>query len=450
MNFSANINTKVRMEEIKHQMSIHRQNLLCVCRLAIKSLIAKAQYQAIDDSCPEFKNFATIMEHILSHRLKGQVTWFGLEEPRDFWHFIRAVCGNTQDGCINNIVHMESVRSPKAKGRAWLRIALMEKRLGEHIATALHNDKALRAFYGEGAFLRSREAQVLVESLETIHSLDFSCCVKGEKLETGVASVIDYAQYLRFQMSDEEDQEGLMEDHQSPRGVKSTADDKLSQLQGHYRAACAQKNYMEDIANQKELQLTDGRRKIQTLEAMVTHLQEQVASLKEAQLISRRELEEHLIAGQWQLQERIRPSSVRTDQDEIALDSISSQHSPVTPNDQSSVQSFDPTSSIHQRSISPMSSCSGLSSTTEGGGDSNRPNPYSIPRLARREKEETASLIALAGSFTSQMSAISVRSTETNSSGISENQPHVIRTLSPDSLSAVSFASAAEASPMLS
>ena len=40
--------------------------------MAIKSLIAKSQYQAIDDSCPEFKNFATIMEHILSHRLKGK------------------------------------------------------------------------------------------------------------------------------------------------------------------------------------------------------------------------------------------------------------------------------------------------------------------------------------------------------------------------------------------
>ncbi|XP_785586.3 RUN domain-containing protein 3B [Strongylocentrotus purpuratus] len=448
------LTTKKRMDEIKRQMSIHRQNLLCVSRLSIKALIAQSQYQAIDDSCSEFKNFATIMEHILSHRLKGQLTWFGLEESRDFWHFIRVVCGNTHDGCINNVAHMESVRSSKAKGRAWLRIALMEKKLGDHLATALQNDKALRAFYGEGAFLRSEEALILVQSLQILNSLDFSCCVKEEKLETGVASVIDYAQFLKFQLSDDDHQEALMKDQQlfapsrSPRGDGSSMDEKLSQLQNQYRVASAQKNYMEETANQKEQHLIESRKKIQTLENMVIQLQEQVASLKEAQLMSRRELEEHLIAGHWPLQERIRPSAERTDQDEIALDSISSQLSPgLSPLDQSSIQSFDP-SSVHQRSISPVSSSSGIS-TAEGAVDP-RTVPYTIPRFARKEKEETPSLIALAGSFTSQLSAMSVRSNETNSSGISENQPVILaRNLSPDSLSAVSFTSASEASPML-
>nr|XP_054751340.1 RUN domain-containing protein 3B-like [Lytechinus pictus] len=445
------IPTSKRMDEIKRQMSVHRQNLLCVCRLSIKALIAQSQYQATDDSCPEFKNFATIMEHILSHRLKGQVTWFGLEEPRDFWHFIRVVCGNTHDGCIGNVAHMESVRSPKAKGRAWLRMALMEKKLGDHIAIALQNDKAVRAFYREGAFVRSEEAQILVQSLQSLHSLDFSCCVKGEKLEIGVASVIDYAQFLKTQLSDDDNQEALMKDQQlfapshSPRGDESSMNEKLLQLQNQYRVASAQKDYMEETANQKEQQLVESRKKIQTLENLVIQLQEQVASLKEAQLISRRELEEHLIAGQWPLKDRIRTCTVRTDQDEIALDSISSQLSPL---DQSSIQSFGPPS-VHQRSISPISSSSGISAT-EGSGDP-RTVPYSIPRFARKEKEETPSLVALAGSFTSQLSAVSVRSNETNSSGMSENQPvNLARNLSPDSLSAVSFASASEASPMLS
>ncbi|XP_071477153.1 RUN domain-containing protein 3B-like isoform X1 [Diadema antillarum] len=456
MNFTS-INS-AKMEEIKYQMSVHRQNLLCVGRLAIKSLLGKSQYQAIDDSSPEFKNLATIMEHILSHRLKGQISWFGLEEPRDFWHFIRAVCSSGNESCINNIIQMEDVRSPKAKGRAWLRLALMEKKLGKHLMTALQNGKALRAFYGEGSFMRSEEAPVLVKTLLNLDCIDFSCCVKGEKLETGVASVIDYTPYLRFQISDEESQDNLLQEQRlfapsQPNQLdESSPSDKLTQLQAQYRVAAAQKGYLEDVVNQREQQLAESRRRIQSLESMIMHLTEQVASLKEAQLMSRRELEEHLIAGQLQHQERTHPIMMRTEQDEIALDSISGLHHPrlsSTSLDQSSLQSIDQTNVV-QRSVSPVSTQSGVS-TVEGGGDT-KTVPYSIPRLGRKEKEDTPSLIALAGSFTSQISAISVRSTETSSSGVSENQPPLTnaRTLSPDSLSAVSFASTSEASPMLS
>ena len=42
------------------------------CRLAIRSFVEKARSEGVDDSCDEFTNLATILEHILSHRLKGK------------------------------------------------------------------------------------------------------------------------------------------------------------------------------------------------------------------------------------------------------------------------------------------------------------------------------------------------------------------------------------------
>ena len=41
-------------------------------RLSIRRFVEKAHSEGVDDSCAEFKNLATILEHILSHRLKGK------------------------------------------------------------------------------------------------------------------------------------------------------------------------------------------------------------------------------------------------------------------------------------------------------------------------------------------------------------------------------------------
>lgn len=52
---------------------------LCSCsRFSVKTLLEKYTAEPIDDSSEEFVNFAAILEHILSHRFKGN----GEEEGR--------------------------------------------------------------------------------------------------------------------------------------------------------------------------------------------------------------------------------------------------------------------------------------------------------------------------------------------------------------------------------
>lgn len=41
------------------------------CRFSVKTLLEKYTQEPIDDSSEEFVNFAAILEHILSHRFKG-------------------------------------------------------------------------------------------------------------------------------------------------------------------------------------------------------------------------------------------------------------------------------------------------------------------------------------------------------------------------------------------
>jgi hypothetical protein len=45
-----------------------------VCRFSVKTLLDRSCLDTIDDSSPEFTNFVSILEQILSHRLKGRVT----------------------------------------------------------------------------------------------------------------------------------------------------------------------------------------------------------------------------------------------------------------------------------------------------------------------------------------------------------------------------------------
>ena len=44
-------------------------------RMCVKSIVDKSAFEAITDECPHLINFCTIIEHILSHRLQGNIIW---------------------------------------------------------------------------------------------------------------------------------------------------------------------------------------------------------------------------------------------------------------------------------------------------------------------------------------------------------------------------------------
>lgn len=57
----------------------------CVCRFSVKTLIDRSCLDTIDDSSPEFTNFVSILEQILSHRLKGRVTHTRMLKALPIW-----------------------------------------------------------------------------------------------------------------------------------------------------------------------------------------------------------------------------------------------------------------------------------------------------------------------------------------------------------------------------
>ncbi|XP_036846593.1 RUN domain-containing protein 3B isoform X4 [Manis javanica] len=271
--------------------AVERRNLITVCRFSVKTLIDRSCFETIDDSSPEFNNFAAILEQILSHRLKeisqscrwlahlqiplqGQVTWFGYESPRSFWDYIRVACRKVSQNCICSIENMENISSSRAKGRAWIRVALMEKHLSEYISTALRDFKTTRRFYEDGAIVLGEEANMLAGMLLGLNAIDFSFCLKGEGLDGNFPAVIDYTPYLKFTQSSDSissDEEELRtlgssdSESSTPENVRppfimddNTWFNKFKRVKQKYQLTLEQKGYLEELLRLRENQLSES------------------------------------------------------------------------------------------------------------------------------------------------------------------------------------------------
>ncbi|XP_073181948.1 RUN domain-containing protein 3A isoform X4 [Lepidochelys kempii] len=204
-------------------IAVERKNLITVCRFSVKTLLEKYTTEPIDDSSEEFINFAAILEQILSHRFKGPVSWFSSDGQRGFWDYIRLACSKVPNNCVSSIENMENISTSRAKGRAWIRVALMEKRMSEYITTALRDTRTTRRFYDDGAIMLREESTVLTGMLIGLSAIDFSFCLKGEVMDGKTPVVIDYTPYLKFTQSYD-----YLSDEEDRRSVESSTSEESS------------------------------------------------------------------------------------------------------------------------------------------------------------------------------------------------------------------------------
>uniref|UniRef100_A0A8C1U673 RUN domain-containing protein 3A n=1 Tax=Cyprinus carpio TaxID=7962 RepID=A0A8C1U673_CYPCA len=259
-------------------------------RFSVKTLLEKYTAEPIDDSSEEFINFAAILEHILSHRFKGPGGWFSSDGQRSFWDYIRLACNKVHNNCISSIECIENISTSRAKGRAWIRVALMEKRLSEYVATALRDTRTTRRFYDDGAIMLREEATVLTGMLIGLSAIDFSFCLKGEILDGKTPAVIDYTPYLKFTqsydyLSDEEDRhsvdssasdESVAEHPYIPLVTdEETWSNKCRKMEQRFKIVYAQKGYLEELVRLRESQLKNVETENKRLDAKLEELQVQ-------------------------------------------------------------------------------------------------------------------------------------------------------------------------------
>lgn len=257
---------------IPTQLQVQRYNLISVCRLVVKSLTDTANVMSIDETSTDLQNLFATLEQIFSHRIKPNITWYGGPEQRFLWDFMKVACRSVPRNCLGTVEAMNLPKTSLGKGRAWMRMCLMEKRLSDYIRTALQSFQILETFYEEGSIMMSEEISILPDILLGLNIIDFSFDIKGTYLDFPWVLAVNYSKYLKFNpYSNLVIQSSKSGQESSSVGSAETAETRAHEhgnesdeqkvnsekLMEQLRITTEQKRYLDELLRLRELQIED-------------------------------------------------------------------------------------------------------------------------------------------------------------------------------------------------
>ncbi|KAJ8254608.1 hypothetical protein GJAV_G00194910 [Gymnothorax javanicus] len=242
-------------------MAVERSNLLSMMKLSVKVLIQSSLSlgRSLDSDYPPLQQFFVVLEHCLKHGLKVKKSFMG--QNKSIWgplELVEKLCPDSRP-----------LPTGLGRGRAWLHLALMQKKMADYLKALLERRDLLSEFYDPGALLLEEEGTVIVGMLVGLNVIDANLCVKGEDLDSQVG-VIDFSLYLK--------------DPQSSESQKD--DEKMT-------AILDQKHYIEELNRHLSCTVTDLQAKMDSLEKTNSKLIEELTAATD-RINSLREEQEQL------------------------------------------------------------------------------------------------------------------------------------------------------------
>ncbi|XP_041084528.1 protein RUFY3-like isoform X8 [Polyodon spathula] len=240
----------------KDPIAIERLNLMNMAKLSIKGLIESALNlgRTLDSDYAPLQQFFVVMEHCLKHGLKTKKTFLG--QSKSFWGPLELVEKLTPEAgeITASVKDLPGLKTPIGRGRAWLRLALMQKKLSDYMKTLINRKDLLSEFYEPNALMMEEEGAVIAGLLVGLNVIDANLCMKGEDLDSQVG-VIDFSMYLK----------------DGGHSSKSTEGD------GQITAILDQKNYVEELNRHLSASVNNLQAKVDALEKSNTKLTEELA-----------------------------------------------------------------------------------------------------------------------------------------------------------------------------
>ncbi|XP_028916046.1 RUN and FYVE domain-containing protein 2 isoform X5 [Ornithorhynchus anatinus] len=243
---------------VKDPTAVERANLLNMAKLSIKGLIESALSfgRTLDSDYPPLQQFFVVMEHCLKHGLKvrksflsyNKTIWGPLELVEKLYPEAEEIAASVRD--------LPGLKTPLGRARAWLRLALMQKKMADYLRCLIIQRDLLSEFYEYHALMMEEEGAVIVGLLVGLNVIDANLCVKGEDLDSQVG-VIDFSLYLK-----NEEDIGNKE-----RNVQIAA-------------ILDQKNYVEELNRQLNSTVSSLHARVDSLEKSNTKLIEELAIAK--------------------------------------------------------------------------------------------------------------------------------------------------------------------------
>lgn len=117
----------------------------------------------LDSDHLPLQHFFIVLEHVLRHGLKPKKGLLG--PKKELWDILQSVekyCCEAHD-ITASVRDLPTVRTHMGRARAWLRIALMQKKLADYLQALMeHKDGALAEYYEPHALMMSDEVNSLM------------------------------------------------------------------------------------------------------------------------------------------------------------------------------------------------------------------------------------------------------------------------------------------------
>ncbi|XP_058484675.1 RUN and FYVE domain-containing protein 2 isoform X1 [Solea solea] len=247
------------VQALRDPMAMERANLLNMAKLSIKGLIESALSfgRTLDSDYPPLQQFFVVMEHCLKHGLRVKKSFLGFN--KSLWgplELVEKLCPEAAE-ISASVRDLPGLKTPLGRARAWLRLALMQKRLADYLRLLITRKDLLSDFYENSALMLEEEGAVIVGLLVGLNVIDANLCVKGEDLDSQVG-VIDFSMYLKNDIDDYRSEERNSQ-------ISSILD---------------QKNYVEELNRQLNSSVHGLQGRVDTLEKSNSKLIEELAIAK--------------------------------------------------------------------------------------------------------------------------------------------------------------------------
>ncbi|KAM9765738.1 RUN and FYVE domain-containing protein 2 isoform 2-T2 [Menidia menidia] len=247
------------VQALRDPMTMERANLLNMAKLSIKGLIESALSfgRTLDSDYPPLQQFFVVMEHCLKHGLRVKKSFLGFN--KSLWgplELVEKLCPEAAE-ISASVRDLPGLKTPLGRARAWLRLALMQKRLADYLRLLITRKDLLSDFYENSALMLEEEGAVIVGLLVGLNVIDANLCVKGEDLDSQVG-VIDFSMYLKNDIDDYRSEE------------------RNSQI----ASILDQKNYVEELNRQLNSTVSGLQGRVDSLERSNSKLIEELAIAK--------------------------------------------------------------------------------------------------------------------------------------------------------------------------
>ncbi|CAH0673965.1 unnamed protein product [Spodoptera exigua] len=285
---------------------IERSNLVNISKLIVKELIEQSlRYgRMLDSDHLPLHHFFIVLEHVMRHGLKPKKGLLG--PKKELWDILQMVEKYSPEAAdiTASVRDLPTVKTAMGRARAWLRLALMQKRLADYLRILLeHREDTLEEYFEPHALMLNEEAVIITGLLVGLNVVDCNLCVKEEDLDSQ-QGVIDFSLYLRGSNSSND--------------LAGNGNGDSEPKQRHINTMLDQKNYIEELNRHLNATVANLQAKVESLTTTNALMKEDLAISKNTmiQLVEENNQLKHALGQDITKDTRMKVTELQSDEEE--------------------------------------------------------------------------------------------------------------------------------------